>query len=102
MLISIVLNLNSGVFEVYTLRKLIRKIILESADSVSRDELVNTYEENLPPSTGHATDHKVAISSQGLQDWKVKTKKYFMQHADHNWFNENFTVIAALLELLQI
>ena len=72
------------------LRNLIRSILLESDDQ--KIDLERKYWENHPKFL-HQIDHNKAVKSQSLQAWKVEQKKYFISHADHTWFNENFIFV---------
>lgn len=72
------------------LRNLIRKIILENEEE--KVDLEAKYWEN-HPRWKHQIDHNKAVKNPRLQAWKVEQKKYFMTHADHEWFNNNFVFV---------
>jgi hypothetical protein len=72
------------------LKYLIRNILLEAEDKKSN--LENMYFTDNPEYL-HQVDHNKAVKYPRLQSWKIAQKKYFIENADHEWFNKNFTFV---------
>ena len=64
-------------------------LLLEQDD----ESLVDVYQTNRPSGYSFTTDHNKAINDPELQDWKVRNKKFFLENADHEWFNNTFVFV---------